>query len=134
SGGDSTITALAAAMLDRTGGTSADSSPASSWIKLLDVALGYDDNVALLEESSLPAGLWSGSRLLELFGLVSGRVGPTTAVRLDARAYVVRYADAADFGQDAFRVGFAYMWEAGSWRIDAGSYYDYGVLSGQAFE
>src|SRR5690606_30335476 len=100
-GGDSTITALAAEMLDRTGGPSDESFAASDWIKLLDLAVGYDDNVALIEESSLPAGLSTESRLLEVFGLVSGHVGPSNAVRLDASAYVVRYADAPDFDQDA---------------------------------
>src|SRR5690606_21851538 len=94
----------------------------------------YDDNVWLLEESSLPAETSTDSRLLEVFGLVSGRVGPRNAMRLDASAYVVRYADAPDFDQDAFRVGFAYLWDAGSWQLDAGSYYDYAVLAGSGFE
>lgn len=132
-GGDPTIAALAAEMLDRTAGSS-ESLPTSEWIKLLDIAVGYDDNVALLEESSLPVGLSTESRLLEAFGLVSGRVGPRNAIRVDASAYVVRYADAPDFDQDAFRLGFAYLWQAGSWQIDAGSYYDYGVLAGKGFE
>jgi len=131
--GDPTIAALAAAMLDRTA-ESSGSLPGPEWVKLLDFAVGYDDNVALLEESSLPAGLSTESRLLEAFGLISGRVGPRNAMRVDASAYVVRYADAPDFDQDAFRLGFAYLWEAGDWRLDAGSYYDYGVLAGKGFE
>lgn len=131
--GDATIAALATAMLDRTAESPAPL-PRSEWTKLLDFAVGYDDNVWLLEESSLPAEISTDSRLLEVFGLVSGRVGPRNAMRLDASAYVVRYADAPDFDQDAFRVGFAYLWEAGSWQLDAGSYYDYAVLAGSGFE
>src|SRR5690606_29139205 len=131
--GDPTIAALATAMLDRTA-DSTEPLPGSEWIRLLDFAVGYDDNVALLEESSLPAELSTESRLLEAFGLVSGRVGPRNAMRVDASAYLVRYADAPDFDQDAFRLGFAYLWEPGSWRIEAGPYYDYGVLAGKGFE
>jgi len=132
-GGDPTIAALATAMLDRTGDSS-EPPAGGEWIRLLDFAVGYDDNVALLEESSLPSGLSTESRLIEAFGLVSGRVGPRNAVRVDASAYLVRYADAPDFDQDAFRLGFAYLWEAGSWQIEAGPYYDYGVLAGKGFE
>src|SRR5690606_5060682 len=111
-GGDPTIAALATAMLDRTGDSS-EPPAGGEWIRLLDFAVGYDDNVALLEESSLPSGLSTESRLIEAFGLVSGRVGPRNAVRVDASAYLVRYADAPDFAQDAFRLGFAELWEPG---------------------
>src|SRR5690606_39164826 len=52
--GDATIAALATAMLDRTAESPAPL-PRSEWTKLLDFAVGYDDNVWLLEESSLPA-------------------------------------------------------------------------------
>lgn len=132
-GDDATIAALAAAMLERAD-LRGEPARAAQWVRLIDFAVGYDDNVALLEEASLPAGPSTESRLAEFFGLVSGRFGKRNAVRLDASAYVVRYADAPDFDQDAFRLGFAYLWQAGSWRIDAGSYYDYGVLAGRGFE
>jgi len=131
--GDPTIAALATEMLERTG-ESSEPLRGPEWTKVLDFAVGYDDNVWLLEEASLPAEVSTDSRLLEFFGLVSGRVGPRNAMRLDASAYVVRYADAPEFDQDAFRLGFAYLWQAGSWQLDAGSYYDYSALAGNGFE
>src|SRR5690606_9566114 len=93
-GGDPTIAALAARMLAREGDDLRDALRAPAWVKLFDFAVGYDDNVALIEESSLPAGISTGSQLTEAFGLISGKLGPHEAVRLDASAYLVRYRDA----------------------------------------
>ena len=134
---DPAIAALADAMLARSSPASPASpgepAPPSSWIKLFDVALGYDDNVALLEEASLPAGLSTDSPLLEVFGLVSGRPGDSS-VRVDASAYLVRYSDAREFDQDGMRLGIAYLWDWRAWRLDAGPHYNYNGLDGSGFE
>jgi hypothetical protein len=134
-GGDPAIAALADAMLERTD----DQAPvtpgvATRWIGLFDVAVGYDDNVALLDESSLPAGMSTESPLLEAYGYVSGRVGAESAVRIDASAYLVRYSRAGEFDQDGLQLAVAYLWEAGNWQIDAGSHYNYSTLAGEGFE
>src|SRR5690606_24689524 len=54
--GDAAVAALADAMLERTA-PEEPIAPArkAAWIGLFDFALGYDDNVALVDESSLPA-------------------------------------------------------------------------------
>src|SRR5690606_30552397 len=83
--GDAAVAALADAMLERTA-PEEPIAPArkAAWIGLFDFALGYDDNVALVDESSLPAGLSTSSPMLEAFGFVRGRLGKSRAVRVDA--------------------------------------------------
>ncbi|HEX7080660.1 MAG TPA: tetratricopeptide repeat protein [Gammaproteobacteria bacterium] len=131
---DPTLAALAEAMLRRSATAGEPLPEPERWVRLLDFALGYDDNVALVEESSLPAGLSTSSPLLEGFGLLSGRLGDEVPVRLDASAYLVRYSDAPEFDQDGLRVGVAYLWDWADWRMDAGPYYNYSGLDGQGFE
>src|SRR5690606_30228396 len=107
---------------------------ATAWVRLFDVAVGYDDNVALVEETSLPAGQSTGSPFAEAFGLISVRPGRAEDLRIDASAYTVRYSDANEFDQDALRLGFAYLWDWQRWRVDAGPYYNYSALAGEGFE
>jgi hypothetical protein len=134
-GGDPAVAALADAMLERTDEQSPGTPGVTTrWIGLFDVAVGYDDNVALLDESSLPAGMSTESPLLEAFGYVSGRVGAESAVRIDASAYLVRYSRAGEFDQDGLQLAVAYLWEAGSWQLDAGPHYNYNTLAGEGFE
>src|SRR5690606_18312491 len=133
---DPALARLAAEMLERLGEDS-DATLASEtrgWMRLVDVTLGYDDNVALIEEASLPPGRSSGSPLLETFGLLSGRIGRSAALRLDASAYVVRYREAEEFDQEGMRLALAYLWDWRDWQLDTGPHYDYSVLAGQAFE
>lgn len=134
-GSDPAVAALAETMLERTAPAepirSAEKSP---WIGLFDFALGYDDNVALVDESSLPAGLSTASPMLEAFGFVRGRLGKSKSVRVDASAYLMRYAEAASFDQDGVQIGIAYLFEAGGWQLDAGSHYAYSLLAGDGFE
>jgi tetratricopeptide (TPR) repeat protein len=54
-GNDERVAALAAAMLERL--TAAEVAPrAESWMRLIDLRAGYDDNVALIDAASVPAG------------------------------------------------------------------------------
>lgn len=132
---DQAIVALAEAMLERTGAPrGSESMDESRWLGLFDLAVGYDDNVALVDEASLPAGLSSSSPMVEAFGYFSGRVGAARAVRIDASAYSVRYARAKEFDQDGVQIGIAYLWQAGSWQFDAGSHYARSLLAGDWFE
>ncbi len=134
-GSDPAVAALADQMLERTAPAEPIVPAAkAAWIGLFDFALGYDDNVALVDESSLPAGLSTSSPMLEAFGFVRGRLGRARAVRVDASAYLMRYAEAESFDQDGVQIGIAYLFDAGGWQLDAGSHYAYSLLAGDGFE
>jgi len=134
-GKDPAIAALAETMLERTA-PQEPIAPAEkvAWLGLFDFSVGYDDNVALVDEASLPAGLSTSSPMLEAYGLIRGRLGRSQSVRIDASAYMMRYANARSFDQDGIQVGVAYLFDAGGWQLDAGSHYAYNLLAGDGFE
>lgn len=134
-GNDPAVAALAETMLERTA-PQEPIEPADKvdWLGLFDFSVGYDDNVALVDEASLPAGLSTSSPMLEAFGLIRGRLGRSQSVRVDASAYMMRYANARSFDQDGFQIGVAYLFDAGGWQLDAGSHYAYNLLAGDGFE
>jgi hypothetical protein len=105
-----------------------------AWTGFASLAVGHDDDVALLDELSLPVGVSAASAFRELVGGLSRTVGSSLPVRLDASAYAVRYPDAREYDQDAVRLGFAVLGTRGAWRFEGGPYYDYDRLRGSAFE
>ena len=112
--------------------TNAPVSP-SRWLGYLDFALGHDDNVALLDDLSLPAAVSASSALHELLGYASRRFAGVP-LRLDFSGYLVRYPDAEQFDQDALHVDAAFEWSAGSWRLGAGPHLGQTTLDGAGFE
>lgn len=132
-GSDASLVQLAEAALRRIAPASTETAP-SYWISLLDFALGYDDNVALVDDASLPAAQSSDSAFAELFGFLSGPRGPDPGLRFDASAYLVRYSDASEYDQTAVRVGGVYAWRAASWQLEAGPQFNYSTLDGEGFE
>lgn len=130
---DEKLSQLAAAALRRI----APSSPApreSFWVSLLDFGVGYDDNVALVDEASLPATRSVDSPFAELFGYLSGPRGTPSGLRFDGSVYAVRYSDASEFDQSTLHLGGVYAWTAGTWRLEAGPAVNYSTLDGQGFE
>lgn len=103
-------------------------------IRLLDVGLGYDDNVALIDESSLPLGATTDSPLVQLFGLLRGRPRDDWPLALDGSLYAVRYSDAGQYDQNALRLGAAYEWASSDWELEAEPYFSHTTLSGDSFE
>ena len=95
--------------------------------------VGHDDNVALIDAASLPAGRTTDSSLAELFAYFSGPLG-ARPWRVDASAYVVTYPDANDFDQRVVYAGAAREWRAGNWLLDAGPGISYATLDGNGFE
>lgn len=132
-GGDERLTALADAMLARLG-DEAPAGPAVSWLKYLDLGLGHDDNVALIDEASLPAGPSPESPFTELYGQLSGPLPRDSDWRLDASLYSARYADTSEFDQTVLQVGARREWRPGAWRLDAGPYVSHSTLDGDGFE
>ena len=132
SGSDTQIVGLAAEMLERL--ESAPEAPLPRpWTRLVDVRVGYDDNVALIDAASLPAGQSTDSPLGELFAYFSGPSG-NRPWRMDASAYWVTYLDAVGFDQRVLYFGAAREWRAGEWHFDVGPGFSYAQLDGQGFE
>jgi hypothetical protein len=138
---DEKITRLAEAMLHRSG-PAAGSVQASArspdsdtkWVSLVDFNVGYDDNVVLLDDSSLPPGQSSGSAFTEVLALVSGPISSEAGFRFNGSIYAVDYADTRDFNQTAARLGGAYRWNAGEWRLEAEIHFSDSTLDGDSFE
>src|SRR5947207_1795261 len=132
--GDERLAALAASALTDLAGTE---QPAAvvPWIGYFSVALGHDDNVALVEQLSLPANVSADSPLTEVLGYASRQFAGRVPWRLDLSGYVVRYADDHTFDQDALRVDALLQWTPGqTWRLEAGPYFANSTLDGDGFE
>jgi hypothetical protein len=131
-GNDAQVVGLAAVMLERLAPAQEDPLP-RRWTRLVDMRMGYDDNVALIDAASLPAGQSTDSPLGELFAYFSGPPG-NRPWRIDASAYLVTYPDATGFDQRVLYFGAAREWRAGEWRFDVGPGLSYAQLDGQGFE
>ncbi|HVY66437.1 MAG TPA: tetratricopeptide repeat protein [Gammaproteobacteria bacterium] len=109
--------------------------PAPRWRGYFSAAAGHDDNVALVDELSLPANVAAASPLTELLGYARHQTRTRVPLRVDLSGYIVRYADSTVFDQDAFRVDTAFLWSAGdAWGFEAGPYFSNSTLDGDGFE
>jgi tetratricopeptide (TPR) repeat protein len=131
-GNDAQIEELATAMLDRLA-AARDPAPARPWVRLVDMRVGHDDNVALIDAASLPAGLTTDSSLAELYAYFSGPLGGRPW-RADVSAYFVAYPDASEFDQRVVYLGAAREWRAGDWSFDVGPGVSHATLDGDGFE
>jgi tetratricopeptide (TPR) repeat protein len=131
--GDAQLSALAAAQLSELGVAAPARAPASLWDGLLEVGLGHDDNVALVDDIALPAGESADSAFTELIGYASRSLDRGVPLRLDLNGYVVRYADAARFDQESLRAAVAFERSRGAWQFEFGPHYSRSALDGQGF-
>jgi tetratricopeptide (TPR) repeat protein len=131
-GSDAQVAALAATMLERLTAASV-APPPLPWTRLVDLRAGHDDNVALIDAASLPAGRTTDSSFAELFAYFSGPVGDRPW-RVDASAYVVTYPDASEFDQRVIYAGTAREWRAGDWFVDVGPGVSHATIDGNGFE
>jgi len=134
SSADSSISALASAMLNRVSGEVQNAARPREWFKLIDLAVGHDDNVALLEQANLPAGLSTDSPYMELLAQLSGPSSASSPWRLDASAYFVKYSDASAFDQNALRLGATHRFDWRGWRVESGPFLSRTSLDGDGFE
>jgi hypothetical protein len=133
--GDERLSALARAALAELGGAGAQAAKLVRWRGYFSAAAGHDDNVALVDELSLPASTSAASPLTELLGYAGLQFGTRVPVRVDFSGYVVRYADSAAFDQDSLRVDAVLSWTLGdSWRLEAGPHVGSSTLDGDGFE
>lgn len=135
-GGDDTLVRLTDELLARLDGerNSRRAPSPKNWYGFMDAGFGHDDNVALLDDSSIPTGQTTESAFGEFFGQAGWSPGSAGKFRLNASTYVVRYADASEFNQAALRLGAAWQWTAHRWRLGAEPYYSYSILDADGFE
>jgi tetratricopeptide (TPR) repeat protein len=103
------------------------------WSGYVDLGVGDDDNVALVDELSLPATLSASSPFTEIWGYL-GRTLGNVPLRLGVSGYIVRYGDAPQYDQDAVRLDATFDWTRGAWRIEAGPHLGETRLDGDGFE
>lgn len=129
--GDENLRNLAAAALAQ---LAPEPARRSRWAGYFDVTAGHDDNVALVDELTLPITAEASSALTELVGYAGRRFDSRVPVRLGASGYLVRYADAPAFDQEALRIDMLLELGARHWRLEVGPHLSQTVLDGDAFE
>jgi tetratricopeptide (TPR) repeat protein len=131
--GDPKITALSAERLDALR-LEPPIATKPSWQGYLQAGAGHDDNVALVEEITLPAGQSAASPLLELLGFGGYAFGGPARARVDFGGYFVRYEDASQFDEDAVNVAATFARARGEWSFELSPRYERSTLGGNAFE
>lgn len=130
---DKSIATLARAMLARVS-REPDSSPRSEWLRVLDLSVGNDDNVALIDPLGLPAGLSTDSPFSELSFYAGGPVTARGRWNLSANAYRLDYSDASAYDQTVVGVASRYQQAAGNWVVSAGPRIGRSDIGGDGFE
>ena len=102
------------------------------WTGYFAGALGYDDNVALLNELVL-ASSEASSPLAEMLAVLTRDFGPIP-LRFDASGYAVHYPEVGDFDQTAFRLSLAGDFTLGQWSLFIGPTLGRTTLNGEGFE
>lgn len=107
------------------------------WVGFLDLAAGYDDNVAL---SSDIAGIGPSQRSSSYASVLAGGVGRLSGDSKQgwqgvAAVYAVDYASLPDFNQVYARAGARYRLPLGDrWEARLGGYFSHTTLGGSPFE
>lgn len=135
--GDETVARLADTMLERLarrGHIRQSASGQRRWSAYAGFGIGYDDNVALLDDSGISSGITNDSGFAAFSGRAEFAPGiPGNAV-IDASLYAVRYPDVSGFDQDVARIEVLWPVTAGDWRIDLGPRYSHSTLDGDGYE
>ncbi len=128
---DAQVAALAAAMLER---LPVDPAPAGATdgFVLLDLDLGYDDNVALIDPLTLPAGTSAKSPFGELLFYGEGAI--TDRWRLAGDVFLLQYPEADGFDQAVLDLAARYEWTAGIWSLAVGPRFGRSYIDGDGFE
>ena len=127
---DDKIVALANAQLIEIGGARVVEE--GRWTGYFAGGVGYDDNVALLDEQLLPSSDAS-SPLTEVIGLLSRDFG-SRPLRLDLSGYAVSYPEVRDFDQTAVRLSLSAQKRLGAWTMIVGPALGRSTFDGDGFE
>jgi len=132
SSGDDTVAALATAMLGRLPG--GPEPGADRTIGYLDLHLGHDDNVALVDPLVLPLGQTTESPFIELTLYGDTAVGDRRRWRVAGSTFIVDYADAADYDQSTINVNARYETSLSGWTLRIGPDIGRSYIDGKGFE
>jgi hypothetical protein len=102
------------------------------WTGYFGGGVGYDDNVALLDETLFPSSEASSS-LAEVLGVLTRDFGAKPLV-FDASAYAVHYPDVGSFDQTAVRLSLAGRLRLGRWNVFVGPTLGRSTLDGDGYE
>ena len=131
SSADDKIAALAAAQLAELDARPVVPTP--RWGGYVSGSLGYDGNVALIDELLLPSGQSPSSPLADVIGVLSRRLG-SGGLRVDASGYLVRYTKAEEFDQSAVRLALVSERRLGTWTLAAAPTLGRTTLDSDGFE
>jgi tetratricopeptide (TPR) repeat protein len=106
----------------------------SKWTGALGMRAGFDDNVALRDETGLPSTVTTDSPFADFFASIKGPYNGVSGFRFDSSIYVVRNIDADDFDQAGIYGGAMYVWRPGEWRLQMGIHGSAGTLGGDSFD
>jgi hypothetical protein len=106
----------------------------SEWSGALGMRAGFDDNVALRDETGLPSTATTDSPFADFFASINGPYNGVSGFRFDGSIYVVRNFDADDFDQAGIYGGAMYDWRPGEWRLQLGLHTSAGTLGGDSFD
>lgn len=107
---------------------------ASTWTGALGIRAGFDDNVALRDETGLPATLTTESPMADLFASIKGPYNGKNGFRVDGSFYAIKNIDADEFDQTEIYGGAMYDWRPGDWRLQLGLHISAGTLGGDSFD
>jgi tetratricopeptide (TPR) repeat protein len=134
---DPTIVGLADAMLLQTAQEPVAVLPptqSSDRFGFVEVGIGYDDNLVLLDETNASTGQTTDSAFGEFFGQLGGTPAFAENFRYDASAYLVHYPDASRFDQAVLRLNGEWAWRIDDWSVAAGPYYAYSTLDSDGYD
>ncbi len=101
---------------------------ASRWAGAAGMRAGFDDNVALRDETGLPSGVSPDSPILDFFASIKGPYNGVSGFRFEGGFYTVKYLDADEFDQAELYGGVQYDWRIDDWRLKAGVHSSAGTL------
>ncbi len=107
---------------------------ASSWTAAIGMRVGFDDNVALRDETGLPSTVETESPMSDLFASIKGPYNGKNGIRVVGSLYVIKNFDVDDFDQGEVYGGALYDWRSGEWRLQLGLHASAGTLGGDSFD
>lgn len=107
---------------------------APKWAGAVGVRIGFDDNVALRDQTGLPSTVTSETPTTDLFASIKGPYNGVSGFRVDGSVYVVKNFNADEFDQSELQGGVMYDWRPGDWRLQVGLHGSAGSLGGDSFD
>lgn len=130
-GDDKKLRALSSTMLRRLIGERVVS---AKWFRGFSARAGYDDNVALVDDSAALSSLTTDSPFLQAFATLQGPYTSAIGFRFDSSAFLLRYADASDYNQLGLTVGAIYDYRYESVKLQFRAHVGATSLGGDAYD